>query len=727
MVPPTVAVSHPADPAEREADRVADALSSGSPGCHESKPRRSSADAGTIHRAAVPAATESGAVAEAPAGGRALDADTKAWFEPRLGASLGGVRIHTGGSAAEAARHLQARAFTVGGHIGFGAGEYAPGTDGGRRLLAHELTHVVQQSSGEGSVRGRTGSMLQRQPVQGTQDPTVVGERAAAAALVPRAEGAASELQRGTETDVAAIREIGGIKTYHTRLVDPKFDVLDRQLTQRSEEQGNIKQNELEGSWNKLWTYGSTRQFYLDAVEWIQDHMNEIEKSRKDESQLVNQFNTWVPQGQQFYDSIVRMSLMLERLGLATGHEPEAVMQAFAGELWGQLARSDALVKRAAAAHHAPPEHVPRADASVSALLGTMRADASALHAAWLGIQQTAIEEHIKSIKGEAKPDLKRMAEIDEAKEFVRKVGHIADLGLAATGKVDAAAGKIEGKAEKFRMSRLRRRVVRGDVDPDVLPEEEGAKEGGKESEGLGLDLSVEGVLGLVADLAYSGEVKALKRRIGMVQSRATAAESVMGGLQVQRREAEFIAALEHLAATAAQLKMVLVQRREDYVRLGTELDELARHDAKARSRKFAPVPGREYFALGLSIVADVREAFAMGHSAASFAATELHFPAGFKEQWNEFIIARTREPTHWNARLIGRLGFPAEENAFLGNIEEQLVTFDQKLGKFEGLFGDVDAKAKELLMTLHPGADQAKPPVKPGEEEEPDVSAGSY
>jgi hypothetical protein len=352
-----------------------------------------------------------------------------------------------------------------------------------------------------------------------------------------------------------------------------------------------------------------------------------------------------------------------------------------------------------------------------------MRADAAKLYAAWLGIQQTAIEERVASIEAEAKPDRERMAEIEEAKKFVREVGHVVDLGLAATGKIDAAVGKVGGAAEKYRMYRLRKGVLKGDVDPDVLPPVKEAEE----SEGSGVpELSVEGILGFVTDLAYSGEVKELKRRIGMVESRSAAAGSVKAELQVQKREADFIAALESLAATAAQLRTVLVQRREDYERLGADLDRLAREDATAREKKFAPAPGREYFALGLSIVADVREAFATGRSAAAFAANELRFPAGFKERWDGFIIARERQPTHWSEQFIPRLGFPAEENAFLRDIAQQLATFDQKLGRFEALFKNVDAKAAELLMTLHPGAEPVKSrSAMPGDV--PDISAGSY
>lgn len=67
--------------------------------------------------------------------------------EPRGGYDFSHVRVHTGARAALAARAVNALAYTVGRDIVFGAGQYAPGTSGGRRLLAHELTHVVQQTA----------------------------------------------------------------------------------------------------------------------------------------------------------------------------------------------------------------------------------------------------------------------------------------------------------------------------------------------------------------------------------------------------------------------------------------------------------------------------------------------------------------------------------------------------------------------------------------------------
>jgi hypothetical protein len=70
-------------------------------------------------------------------------------MEPKLGANLGSVRVHTSGESAEAAKGFGARAFTIGEDVHFNSGEFQPGTKAGDKLLAHELTHVVQgQKSG---------------------------------------------------------------------------------------------------------------------------------------------------------------------------------------------------------------------------------------------------------------------------------------------------------------------------------------------------------------------------------------------------------------------------------------------------------------------------------------------------------------------------------------------------------------------------------------------------
>lgn len=77
-------------------------------------------------------------------GGQPLDATVRSLYEPKFGQRLDQVRIHNNPQAAGVARSLDAKAFTVGNDIVFGAGAYDPSTPGGRALIAHELTHVVQ-------------------------------------------------------------------------------------------------------------------------------------------------------------------------------------------------------------------------------------------------------------------------------------------------------------------------------------------------------------------------------------------------------------------------------------------------------------------------------------------------------------------------------------------------------------------------------------------------------
>lgn len=82
--------------------------------------------------------------ASVPGPGAPLPSSVRRTMEPRLGADLSGVTVSTSSASSQAASALGARAFTVGSDIHFGSGEYAPGTKEGDRLLAHELTHVVQ-------------------------------------------------------------------------------------------------------------------------------------------------------------------------------------------------------------------------------------------------------------------------------------------------------------------------------------------------------------------------------------------------------------------------------------------------------------------------------------------------------------------------------------------------------------------------------------------------------
>lgn len=101
-------------------------------------------------------------------GGAPLSEQHRSFFEPRFGHDFSKVRIHADRAAAETARSLRARAYTLGSHIAFGAGQYSPETAEGRRLLAHELTHVVQQGqAGPAATHRASAAVVQREPAGG--------------------------------------------------------------------------------------------------------------------------------------------------------------------------------------------------------------------------------------------------------------------------------------------------------------------------------------------------------------------------------------------------------------------------------------------------------------------------------------------------------------------------------------------------------------------------------
>lgn len=132
-------VSEPGDRYEQEADRMADRIMRTPSPSPDERPVAG-------HHAAVASGPAAGV--PAPGGGQPMDAATLGFFESRFNRDLSDVRIHNDKESAAFANDIGARAFTVGSHIGFASGEYAPETHPGKRLLAHELTHTIQQANG---------------------------------------------------------------------------------------------------------------------------------------------------------------------------------------------------------------------------------------------------------------------------------------------------------------------------------------------------------------------------------------------------------------------------------------------------------------------------------------------------------------------------------------------------------------------------------------------------
>jgi len=167
-----LAVNQPGDEYEQEADRISEQVMRMPEPQARVQPARGSDGTGTQHqRRQQPQehehiqtkrvqATDTGQITAPPSvhevlgsPGQPLDPATRAFMEPRFGRDFSYVRVHTGPTAEQSTQDVEALAYTVGHDIVFGTSRFAPGTQEGQRLLAHELTHVVQQTRA-----------LQRQP-----------------------------------------------------------------------------------------------------------------------------------------------------------------------------------------------------------------------------------------------------------------------------------------------------------------------------------------------------------------------------------------------------------------------------------------------------------------------------------------------------------------------------------------------------------------------------------
>ena len=155
IIQPKLVVSRPSDPDEREAEAAADAVMS--PSSRPVTVSRSVASA--VHRTTQPpldgprgtAAIES-SLDGLRGGGRPLAPAARASLEPRFGQDFSAVRLHQGSEPARLNRALGARAFTVGQDIFLGEGNTDVESSAGQHLLAHELTHTIQQGAGGGHV-----------------------------------------------------------------------------------------------------------------------------------------------------------------------------------------------------------------------------------------------------------------------------------------------------------------------------------------------------------------------------------------------------------------------------------------------------------------------------------------------------------------------------------------------------------------------------------------------
>lgn len=169
-------VNETGDIYEQEADRVADQVTHTSESGLQLERLLSVSDhAGDAGSMGAPPIVQE--VLHSP--GQSLDRSTREFIEPRFGHDFSRVRVHTDAQAAASAEAVQARAYTHGWDVVFGAGQFAPNTAAGQKLLAHELTHTLEQTDAASTIQRSEG-----------EQPVVAGKEITAEQLVSALSGA---------------------------------------------------------------------------------------------------------------------------------------------------------------------------------------------------------------------------------------------------------------------------------------------------------------------------------------------------------------------------------------------------------------------------------------------------------------------------------------------------------------------------------------------------------
>lgn len=221
---PKLTINQPNDIYEQEADAMADRVMHDNPveqpsffrpsvinaqrkcaHCEEEDKKVQRKEMDTLNT--VPE-TASSQLQETKGGGMALDRQTRQFMEARFNADFSGVRIHANNTAAEISRSINAKAFTTGNDIYFNKNEYDPASNKGRHLLAHELTHTLQQT---GTIQRKTDCSYEKFE----HEITGVGAALKYLKATPDADASNFPGEAIIDGDIVTVKNEGGALTYN--------------------------------------------------------------------------------------------------------------------------------------------------------------------------------------------------------------------------------------------------------------------------------------------------------------------------------------------------------------------------------------------------------------------------------------------------------------------------------------------------------------------------------
>ncbi|MBK4728592.1 DUF4157 domain-containing protein [Oxynema sp. CENA135] len=732
-----LAVGAPGDEYEQEADRVAEQVVQQihSSEANHSVQRRGDRPATpklpiTLMRKRADSAAEAIAqpaietsIEQARGSGHPLDETVREPMENAFANDFSQVKVHHDAPSDRLNRSLNARAFTTGSDIFFKQGEYNPNSSGGQQLLAHELTHVVQQTGTASLQRQISDPTIQRDgnehvgadPGRMTFLPDEMGNEKA-----PGEAGYSRRLLGAAGEETENLVEQGLYADARLTNVAPSTNYLDQQIIARGRTKARY-QGLVRGD-GSIWgaPTGIAQEMYQGGVDWCTDHISTMETQRAEEQQRAESYNAWVPRANGFFTSLTRLEAMQNLLGVTNP-------QQMVGALETGLDDARAVAARAMDAYEggniAARLSVPETDETVTQLSNQTTQAAQEMNAAYLGFQRNLLAIRQDEVNREGAEDRTRLEQINQVKQVVRQIGSTIDttasLVSGAPARIASVTRTVRHGEAWVGAVRNRRQIISGQRPTHnptyVTLNEQGEMvvrnvqtgmdrpAGGGEATAspagpsLSFPQNISDTLGQIADFVYASEVREINSRLEQIKTRCAAIEGVRELLALQQAAATYQTKLNAFALKCNELQGRIADRRREYWQLGVDLDNFARQDRESRQGSQAPGRGEERYATIMTLVGQIREALVVGKGAKA----GIYAPDEF-ERWAQGIVAdRGARPPRTDIPIF-EVG--EQEWSRLSSIWSQIRTFGSNVSTIDELFSGVESRAGALLSQLQVG-----------------------
>ena len=409
----------------------------------------------------------------------------------------------------------------------------------------------------------------------------------------------------------------------------------------------------------------SITAFLTRQRDGAQAQLNAIAISGDDLRSMAMNFNSFVPQGNEFVRSATRLSAMQSLLGATnTQHLAAALLTGLtqAGAAAAQYQTAFRAGSGAAAEHL----DLPGGDASLREATDGASTASRNLGVAYRDFRINVLGDAITALTAAGEHDRSRLAEINQNKQMINQIGQTIDLAMNVVSP--------GGLTHFFSPT--------SDI-PDAAREEIGKHVP-----------SVGGAMNFIADIAYESEVQQINQRLGALDSLMTAERATIDYDRYQRNREHFQGALHDFAERMTQLQDRMRARREQYRNLGENLDRFARSRGGAGGA--AVGTGQEHFTTILTVVAGIREMLSLARWGRSRLDESGITPDAIR-QWVGQVGGDTR-PSGAAAQRWRAGGLTEGERTSVASIFSQVSQFEAAANTAQSVFGEVDQRAGDLM-----------------------------